>query len=200
MNVRIIAVTMPVVSWIYNQEQLCEYAGRICTHTTGNVRTNTEGFLKARIDQGHESILEHVSITFEIRGISRACLAQLTRYRLASFSVESQRYVKYDNLDAIFPPCDCEQSSIIAKAFTEANAAYKDLLITGMKPEDARFVLPMATKTNLVMTANLRELRHIFSQRLDKAAQWEIRELATRMLKLADEYAPTVFEEFMISP
>ena len=196
MEVKIIAMTQFDFG---DLENLCEYAGRVCTNTTDKTGNNTRNFLRTRIGQGHESILEHASVTFEISGISRACLAQLTRYRIASFSVESQRYVKYcdnDN-DFVFPySADYEQESIADKAYTAAFIAYNELVESGMKPEDARMVLPMAKTTRLVMTMNFRELRHFFKERLDKSAQQEIRALAEKMLKLLLPLAPTVFGQF----
>lgn len=198
MEVKIIAMTQ---FYLGDLENLCEYAGRVCTNTTDKTGNNTRNFLRTRIGQGHESILEHASVTFEISGISRACLAQLTRYRIASFSVESQRYVKYCNddfgNDFVFPySANDEQEQIAAGVYNVAFTAYEALIATGMNPEDARMVLPMAKTTRLVMTMNFRELRHFFKERLDKSAQQEIRALAEKMLKLLLPLAPTVFGQF----
>lgn len=128
---------------------------------------------------GHLSVFEHASVTLRVEGISRACMAQLTRHRLVSFCVESQRYNKYDlsgDYWYIAPPgmprAEFDQSMrAAAKAYTTA-------LESGIKPEDARYLLPEATKTNLVMTCNLRELFHLFDMRRAQSAQWEIRQLA----------------------
>lgn len=139
----------------------------------------------------HLSVAEHANITFRIEGISRACMAQLTRHRHASFCVESQRFCKYDFIGDdwfVIPPSLGEEGSLINHFFflmEQCSKAYRHALVDGVKPEDARYLLPEATKTNLEMTCNLRELFHIFDMRLDKAAQWEIRELAAKMKEQA---------------
>lgn len=136
----------------------------------------------------HMSVLEHASATFRIEGISRACLAQLTRHRLASYSVESQRYCRVDtNGDDwyVMPP------SIDAVGFENVMEhcakAYSDAVTFFVKPEDARYMLPNATKTNLAVTMNVRELFSFLDLRQDKHAQWEIREMADAMEKALKE-------------
>lgn len=136
-------------------------------------------------NNGHMSVFEHASATFRITGISRACCDQLTRHRLCSFVVQSQRYTGPEGDWYVTPESICDM--YIAKdywpmaefsdAIERAIKTYRALIDFGVKKEDARFVLPMATKTNVVMTANVRQLFHIFDMRLDKAAQWEIRKL-----------------------
>lgn len=139
------------------------------------------------LKSGHMSVFEHAFATFKVEGISRACMAQLTRHRLASFCVESQRYCKYDlgGYDwYVVPPELKEQDDLHSTFFfsmKDCAKAYADALEDGFKPEDARYLLPEATKTNLVMSCNLRELFHIFDMRLDSAAQWEVRRLAAAM-------------------
>ena len=131
---------------------------------------------------GHMSVFEHASVTVLVEGISRACMAQLTRHRLVSFCVESQRYCRID-VDCddwyVVPPslegCDMEG---FAGHMNLCAGAYIGASLAGIKPEDARYLLPEATKTNLVMTCNVRELFHLFDMRLDKSAQLEIRNLA----------------------
>lgn len=139
---------------------------------------------------GHLSVFEHASATFRIEGISRACMAQLTRHRLCSFCVESQRYCKYDlkGRDWYVTPLDMMDSegkpfSDFAKHMGACAEAYNEAVSYGVKPEDARYMLPEATKTNLVITANLRELFHIWDMRGSQAAQWEIRDLAGKMIE-----------------
>lgn len=138
---------------------------------------------------GHMSVFEHASATMLVEGISRACMAQLTRHRLVSFCVESQRYNKYDlsGDDWYVVPhsfdYDPDNSWKIDRGefkgiMSEVASMYTLALKDGMKAEDARYLLPEATKTNLVMTCNVRELFHLFDMRLDKSAQWEIRNLA----------------------
>lgn len=140
-------------------------------------------------ENGHMSVFEHAVATFKIEGISRACMAQLTRHRVASFCVQSQRYCRIDTAsDGWYVMPDAfKDNGTLEKCFRQSvlyNACeYQSALESGVKPEDARYLLPEATKTNLVMTCNLRELFHIFDMRLAKAAQQEIRELAGRMLR-----------------
>jgi thymidylate synthase (FAD) len=132
---------------------------------------------------GHLSVFEHAVVSFRIEGISRACMAQLTRHRHVSFCVESQRYNRYDlsGDDWYVVPPDLERFEGLEKCMEHAAAFYMGVIKAGVKPEDARYVLPEATKTNLVMTCNVRELFHILDMRMDKAAQWEIRDLAKAM-------------------
>ncbi len=137
---------------------------------------------------GHMSVFEHVSVTWQIGGISRACSHQLVRHRLASFCQQSQRYVKVvtDRLDwFVIPPSiknDDRMRDQYDNAMWQCAQCYQSLLDNGMKPEDARFALPEATKTAIVVTMNLREFASFYAARSDKAAQWEIRELAEEMM------------------
>ncbi len=143
------------------------------------------------IENGHTSVIEHVSATFRIEGISRSCLAQLTRHRMASFSVMSQRYCEIGGDDwHVIPPSVVEAGEEVGfcAEMEKAAKAYRRMIAKGVKREDARFLLPEATKTSLVMTINMRSLQNFLSLRLDKGAQWEIRELAGLMeYELANE-------------
>lgn len=133
---------------------------------------------------GHTSVAEHVSATFCIVGISRSCLAQLTRHRMASFSVMSQRYCEVGGDDwYVVPPSVIEAGEEVGfcAEMEKAAKAYRRMLAKGVKKEDARFLLPEATKTSLIMTINVRSLMNFLSLRLDKSAQWEIRELAEKI-------------------
>lgn len=136
----------------------------------------------------HMSVFEHVSVTWRIEGISRACSHQLVRHRLASFCQLSQRYVVV-NTDAdwyVIPPSIRDDDRMLeeyAKEMWRCAEHYKSLLDDGMKPEDARYVLPEATKTDIIVTMNLREFMSFYAARTDKAAQWEIRELAEDMMR-----------------
>lgn len=144
----------------------------------------------------HESPFEHVSFTFEIRGISRACLAQLTRHRLASFSVRSQRHTHCDDFDYVIPQ-EIENDPDAIQEFYDAMATIRKCymrLSTGAKLEDARYVLPNACTTDLIVTMNARSLWNFFRQRCCNKAQWEIRELANEMLKLCYQVAPNIFK------
>lgn len=146
------------------------------------------------ISVGHGSVAEHAVATFKIEGISRACLAQLTRHRLASFSVMSQRYCKIDVDSSDWyvkpesfgageddPVFTMEPDEFFYGCMLDAARNYNDALKAGIKPEDARFLLPEACKTNLYMTMNAREIIHVAKLRLDNGAQWEIRQLAQEM-------------------
>jgi len=142
---------------------------------------------------GH-SVSEFADVTFKIEGISRACLAQLTRHRMASYCVESQRYNKY-NFDGedwyVVPPYIQESENLLncyQTSMTYAALQYKAMLDDEVKAEDARFVLPEATKTNLHMKINARALFNFFEQRRNPHAQWEIHNLADEMIKSLREY------------
>ena len=149
---------------------------------------------------GHVSTFEHVSFTFGIDGLSRVASHQLVRHRVASFSQQSQRYVKmnYDPEAVIIPPSiqnNPEALKIFNDAVKQSQEAYKNLIDLGIAKEDARFILPHGHSTRLVLTMNARELHHFFSLRLCSRAQWEIHELARKMLILCREKAPVLFEK-----
>lgn len=146
---------------------------------------------------GHFSTLEHASYTFAIDGISRACSHQLVRHRLASFNQQSQRYVSMkDGIDVVVPPTISANDAaleIYNKAMEASADAYTELLELGIAAEDARFVLPNAAETKIVVTMNVRELLHFFEVRCCNRAQWEIRDMALIMLDLVRPTAPFVF-------
>jgi thymidylate synthase (FAD) len=146
---------------------------------------------------GHLSTFEHVVCTFAIEGVSRSLLAQLTRHRVASYSVQSQRYCKMDNNFVIPEALGGENKKITGIILQEIMCCYNALLENGVKKEDARAILPNATCTNLVMTCNLRELIHICNLRLCKRAQTEIRELTDLMRKEVIRQLPFM-KEFLV--
>ncbi len=152
--------------------------------------------LKTVITSGHTSTLEHASYTFAIDGVSRAMTHQLVRHRLASYNQQSQRYVSYDDPAFVVPPeveADPEARQLFLQACADAFLAYRALLDGGFKAEDARYLLPNAMETKIVVTMNVRELLHFFELRSCKRAQWEIRDVALRMLELAAPTAPYIF-------
>ena len=160
-------------------------------------------FVHKIMSMGHDSVLEHASFTFGIEGVSRTLLAQITRHRVASFSVQSQRYVSYESGFGYIVPPKIEALGEDAVAEFEQQMAtihqwytdWQKKLGTGEGGnEDARFVLPGACETRMMVTMNVRELRHFFSLRMCSRAQWEIRALATEMHRLCMEVAPTLFE------
>lgn len=178
-------------------------------------------FVNTLVNMGHESPIEHVSFTFAIEGISRSCSHQIVRHRIASFSQQSQRYVKLDQFEYIIPP-EIERNEEAKKIFIESMNKcqedynklveilfakhYQELLDKGvsekkaksqaekMSIEDARYVFPNACETKMVFTINARSLYNFFHHRCCERAQWEIRELATEMLKLVKEVAPVLFK------
>lgn len=159
---------------------------------------NPERLLRNLYKLGHGSVFEHAYYTFKIEGISRACLAQLTRHRHASYTVRSQRYCSESEQSFIVPESMDYNVALIQEYYTFMDTAkdfYDYLISWGVKREDARFVLPQATLTDLYMSCNLRELIHIADLRLSKAAQWEIRELVREMVRLVVEHSPEL--EFM---
>lgn len=146
---------------------------------------------------GHFSTLEHASYTFAVEGVSRALTHQLVRHRLASYNQQSQRYVKFKEEPPIVRPASVDTNPEAAQAFDEAIEAcwlaYDKLVQAGVPAEDARYVLPNACETKIVVTMNIRELMHFFSNRCCNRAQWEIRELAWKMLELVRPTAPFIF-------
>jgi len=148
------------------------------------------------LSMGHLSAFEHASFTFGIEGVSRACSHQLVRHRIASYSQQSQRYVTQDRVLAVTPPAIAASPALAAryeKAVGEIWALYAELVDEGVEPEDARYLLPNACETKLVVTMNARELRHFFRIRICRRAQWEIRRLAVKMLLAAAAVAPRLF-------
>jgi len=162
-----------------------------------NVET-AEKIIRRVTGYGHVSVIEHASFTFSIEGVSRAMTHQLVRHRIASFTQQSQRYVAYDTLEKYVTPQSVANNVEAQKIFDEAmekiSETYQKLLKLGISKEDARFILPNAAKTNIIVTMNARELRHFFNLRCCARAQWEIREAATEMLKQARKAAPALFE------
>jgi thymidylate synthase (FAD) len=155
--------------------------------------------LKIIITSGHTSALEHASFSFAIDGVSRALTHQLVRHRLASYNQQSQRYVSYTDEPAFIVPPEVAADPVASAAFLDSCAAsfisYRQLLDSGVPPEDARYLLPNAMETKIVVTMNIRELLHFLELRCCKRAQWEIRDLALAMLDLAEPVAPYIFTD-----
>ncbi len=169
---------------------------RVSHRSTSKGLEDDRRLLRKLLAMGHESVLEHASATFAISGVSRACANQLTRHRLASFVQESQRYVDARKHQLVRPPSySAEDWHEAQQLFQQALRLYEALLARGIPREDARYVLPLGIGTQLVLTANFRELRHILRVRLSPEAQWEIRELARRMWEILHEHAPSCFED-----
>ncbi|HEX9024723.1 MAG TPA: FAD-dependent thymidylate synthase [Geobacteraceae bacterium] len=161
--------------------------------------SDIRNLLEKIMSLGHQSVLEHASFTFGIDGVSRVTTHQLVRHRIASFSQQSQRYVSHTKrFAAVVPPTIAERPEMLARfeaQMTALHQAYTDMVAAGIPAEDARYILPNATETKILVTMNARELLHFFSLRCCERAQWEIREMALEMLKLAKEVAPIIFRE-----
>ncbi len=157
--------------------------GRLLEHTVG---------------KGHHSVVEHAVFTFSIEGVSRALTHQLVRHRIASYSQQSQRYVRFDEPTYVTPP-EVEKRQDAKEAFDATVKAtweaYRLMVEEGVPEEDARFILPNAATTNITVTMNARELIHFFRLRCCLRAQWEIRRVAQRMLEECKGVAPVIFAE-----
>ena len=203
-----------------NIEDVITSAGKLCYSKVGvseilekSTPEDNERFIKMLSDMGHHSPLEHVSFTFAIEGVSRALTHQLVRHRIASYSQQSQRYVNLDKtFEYITPPAILSEDelkyvfdhimNVLHNAYMVMSENLKvKYLENGMNEreankkaiEDARYVLPNACETKIVVTMNARTLLHFFEKRCCSRAQWEIREMANKMLKLCNEISPTLF-------
>lgn len=217
-----------LISHTQNPENLIAKAAKICYSPVGVseieerlTEENTETFINMLMDIGHESPIEHVSFTFAVEGVSRTLTHQLVRHRMASFSQQSQRYVKLEQFSYIIPP-QIEANEVAKKIFEKSMSGsqryydeivdelYKDNLEKNLEKgldekqakskaektsiEDARYVFPNACETKIVFTMNGRSLFNFFKHRCCNRAQWEIRALAIEMYKLVKQVAPTLFK------
>lgn len=188
MNVKILDITADPLFNI-------NMAARMCYDSRDKYNLEKrEDFVRGLIKSGHTSMLEMAQVIFDVEGVSRSCLAQVSRHRVGvTLAVQSQRYVNQENNRCVFPPSleynklDDEKSIIFENALQTARSAYKELIALGVKKEDARFVLPEATSTNFTICFNFRSLRHFLSLRLSKTAQWEVRQLASEFKRLVVE-------------
>lgn len=174
-------------------DKLCGEAAALCTGFTGDPLKALRGALS----KGHESVAEHACFTFKIEDVSRSLLAQLTRHRLASFSVQSQRYCGI-SFNAIIPDSIRDSSEEVREHFMDCiincHTTYEYLVDNGIPAEDARLIAPEGETTSLFMTMNGRELRHFFALRTCNRAQDEIRHLADIMLEEVQVVAPEIFK------
>ncbi|TFG11732.1 MAG: FAD-dependent thymidylate synthase [Promethearchaeota archaeon] len=185
-----------------NAEKVIETAGRT-SYQSFEKQTDSsyKPFIKMLIRNKHESVLEHATASFKISGISRALTHQLVRHRLCSFTQQSQRYVNEDNFNYIEPDeirDNPNTHKIYIDLMEHIRNQYSQLRDLGIKKEDARFILPNSTESEIIMTANFRELRHVLTLRGEKAAQWEIRRLAIEILKILKKKVPDVFQDMEI--
>ena len=203
MKVRLVEMTPNADKLVALAAKLCYSGAEMDTLLDQVENKDQSAFLERVMGRGHLSVAEHASFTFLVEGVSRTLLAQLTRHRIASFSVQSQRYVSMENcVDYVVPPA-------IEALGEEAAAEYREQMETmhtwycqwqerlgkagESSNEDARFVLPNAAATRILVTMNARELSHFFTLRCCNRAQWEIREMAWRMLAECKKAAPTLF-------
>jgi thymidylate synthase (FAD) len=193
-------------------DALAEGAGRICYESFDRPNPKTAGnadYLANILAQGHFSVLEHASVTFLVRGVSRALLAELTRHRHLSYSVVSQRYVDYSKTEPVIPPAlNVDETHLLACAYDEALETYDDLVARltkrGLKRkqarEAARAVLPNAAPVDMVVTGNLRAWRDVLGKRWHVAADAEIREFAGLILDRLRHEAPNSVQDIPSSP
>ena len=197
LNVELLAHTPDCEKIVASAAKLCYSSSEIKGIMDGLDEEKIKKFLDKLMSMGHESPIEHVSFTFGIEGVSRALPHQLCRHRIASYSQKSQRYVKEGQFEYIVPPTIAENKidkSIYEDFMKHSQETYDYLISRGVPAEDARFVLPNACETKIVCTMNARTLMNFFHHRCCERAQWEIRELATQMLMLVKEVAPTLFK------
>jgi len=196
MLVQLLTNTPDPVQVVAAAARLC-YSDASITELLGQAPEQADRLLVKIIELGHFSVLEHASFTFGIEGISRSCSHQLVRHRIASFSQQSQRYVSHDQPFSVITPATINEQPELRARFDahmqDTYGLYHDLLSAGVPAEDARFVLPNAAATKLVMTMNARELHHFFELRCCRRSQWEIQAMAREMLRLARQAAPQLF-------
>ena len=206
MNVKLLEMSQNAISLIYVACRQCyseKFSGDIFSDATVNLKKQEE-FVRSIVASGHQSPLEHVKFTFAIQGVSRALTHQLVRHRIASFSQQSQRYVKEKDFDYIIPPSiekNPQAKNEFDKLMVTIQQSYTKLLLLMGEDnlsgetanQDARFTLPQAAETKIVVTMNCRELLHFFQHRCCLRAQWEIRQLANKMLEICVEKLPAVF-------
>lgn len=194
MNVQLLAHTPAPEQLVAASAKLCYSAASIADLAA--IEADKAAEFIDKLPEAHQSPFEHVSFTFGIEGVSRAMLAQITRHRIASFSVQSQRYVNMFDFQYIVPESIAKHKEILAEyenIMYLIGDAYRMFRQLGIPAEDARFVLPNACETQMIVTMNARELMHFFSLRCCKRAQWEIRAVADEMLRLCKEVAPEIF-------
>jgi thymidylate synthase (FAD) len=205
LNVQLLERTKEAVSLIYAACRQCysaQFAGDILESKAD--KEKQESFIKNVLSSGHESPLEHAKFTFAVEGVSRALTHQLVRHRVASYSQQSQRYVKASGFGYVVPPSIAGNQEMkeefisimdkIQESYNKLIGLFESQKNTGEKAnQDARFVLPQAAETKIVVSMNCRQLLHFFSQRCCARAQWEIRELADRMLSICKKELPAVF-------
>lgn len=208
LDVQLLEMSQNAITLIYVACRQCyseKFAGDVFSDPALDIKKQ-EAFVKSIVASGHMSPLEHVKFSFAIQGVSRALTHQLVRHRLASYSQQSQRYVKEKDFDYIIPPSIQRNAAAKAefeKLMSAIQQSYTKLLtfmsqdnVSGEAAnQDARFALPQAAETKILVTMNCRELLHFFQHRCCSRAQWEIRQLANKMLEICAEKLPAVFAD-----
>lgn len=199
MEARQMQLEVTLIAITPDAQKVIELAGRTCWQSFDKAGDNTqEGFIRRLIAMEHESPLEHAYATFRLRGCSRAMTHQLVRHRLMAVSQQSQRYVNEDQFEYVvpeaMPPEFLADFRSDMKIIQQMYHKWRD---RGLKKEDARFVLPNACTSEIVVSADFREWRHIFKMRLSKKAQWEIRKACRMMLDVLQQHAPACFEDIV---
>ena len=183
-------------------DRICAAAGNSCYSEKPSAEIvdtiDADKMLSRIVGMGHHSVIEHAVFTFSVEGVSRALTHQLVRHRVASYSQQSQRYVSMEHASYVAPRTvegNPEAEKEFREAMEAAWKAYARLQELGVPNEDARYLLPNACTTNITITMHARELLHFFSLRSCNRAQWEIREMSDRMLKLCKQVSPVIFKD-----
>ena len=191
-----------LLAYTQNADAICAAAGNSCYSERPSYEIvediNSEKVLSRIVGMGHHSVIEHAAFTFSVEGVSRALTHQLVRHRVASYSQQSQRYVSMKEPSFVMPHTvqdDPDAMKVFEDTMAEIWAAYGKLESMGIPAEDARYLLPNGCTTNITITMNARELLHFFSLRCCNRAQWEIREMADKMLELCREVSPVIFRD-----
>lgn len=191
-----------LLAYTQNADAICAAAGNSCYSERPSFEIvediDSDKVLSRIVGMGHHSVIEHAVFTFSVEGVSRALTHQLVRHRVASFSQQSQRYVSMRSPTYVTPhtvEADEDAERIFDETMSAIWDAYSRLEAMGIPAEDARYLLPNGCTTNITITMNARELLHFFSLRCCNRAQWEIREMADRMLELCLEVSPVIFRD-----
>ena len=196
-------IKVKLLDYTPEPERVVAMAARLCYSASGAEELaeklsdeKVKEMVRRMVALGHGSTLEHASFTFGIEGVSRVLTHQLVRHRIASYDQQSQRYVAAHGFQYITPPTIAEKPEALQKyeaLLEEIRKTYDELTEMGVPKEDARYVLANATETKILVTMNARSLMHFFNLRCCNRAQWEIREMAYKMLAEVKKVAPTLF-------
>ena len=197
-------IKVKLLEYTPEPERVVAMAARLCYSAAGAEELSerlseeqVQKMVKKMVALGHASTIEHVSFTFGIEGVSRVLTHQLVRHRIASYDQQSQRYVAAHHFEYITPPTIAEKPEAKAKfdaLLAKIRESYDELVEMGVPKEDARYVLANATETKILVTMNARSLLHFFNLRCCYRAQWEIREMAYKMLEEVQKVAPVLFK------